>query len=84
MPNRLGFDELNIIETQSVGSDASVKKRSVPFEQYFGEMQIPEEDKEKRILLAESLLLAIQQLFLFYVSYIVYLILGRQPDSNIS
>lgn len=54
-------DELNNIQ-----NDASVKIKSIPFEQYFGEMEISEEDKEKRIALAE--------LFLYSISLILTLI----------
>lgn len=42
----LSFDELNALVTN---------ERSVPFEQYFGEMNIPEEDKAERIHMAEDL-----------------------------
>lgn len=40
----MAFDELSV-----------VGKRSIPYEQYFGEMDLPEEEKEKRIQLAEKL-----------------------------
>lgn len=42
----LSFDELNALVAN---------ERSMPFEQYFGEMNIPEEDKAERIHMAEDL-----------------------------
>ena len=42
----LSFDELNALVTN---------ERSMSFEQYFGEMNIPEEDKAERIHMAEDL-----------------------------
>lgn len=46
MIQSLSYDELNVIAGM---------KRSVPYDQYFGEMKIPESDKEDRKNLAESL-----------------------------
>lgn len=53
-----GFDELNAPEKYS---------RSVPFDIYFGEMDITEEQKEKRIAVAEEL----DELMLFLFALIV-------------
>lgn len=55
------IDELNKVKTY--------KPRGVPFEQYFGEMEIPEEDKEKRIQLARRLESAFEFLFLLTTYY---------------
>lgn len=52
-------DELNSIDTQK----KSV--RSIPYEKFFGEMEISEEEKKKRIELAERL--EIVFLYLFYL-----------------
>lgn len=38
----LEFDEINALQTTQ-----SSETRSVPFEQYFGEMELTEEEKEK-------------------------------------
>ena len=46
MFDKLSFDELNAL---------IVNERSMPFEQYFGEMSISEEDKAERIKIAEKL-----------------------------
>lgn len=46
MFTNLSFDELNALVTN---------ERSMLFEQYFGEMNIPEEDKAERIHMAEDL-----------------------------
>lgn len=43
----LEFDEINALQTTQ-----SSETRSVPFEQYFGEMELTEEEKEKRIKMA--------------------------------
>lgn len=50
-------DELNSIDTKS-----SIK-RSIPYKKYFDEMEISEEEKEKRIKLAEKLELVFMYLF---------------------
>lgn len=42
----LSFDELNTLVTN---------KRSMPFDEYFGEMDLPEEEIQKRVELAEKL-----------------------------
>lgn len=46
MFKNLSFDELNTLVKN---------ERSMPFEQYFGEMSLPEEDKSERIKMAEDL-----------------------------
>lgn len=46
MIQSLSYDELNVMAGM---------KRSVPYDQYFGEMRLPEYDKEERKNLAESL-----------------------------
>lgn len=43
MASSLKFDELNILNG----------RRSMPYEQFFGEMDIPEEEKQKRIEMAQ-------------------------------
>lgn len=43
------FDELNVIGKQKT------RKRSLPFKQFFGEMELPEEEKEERIKIANKL-----------------------------
>lgn len=43
----LEFDEINALQTTQ-----SSETRSVPFEQYFGEMELTEEEREKRIKMA--------------------------------
>lgn len=46
MFKNLSFDELNALVKN---------ERSMPFEQYFGEMSLPEEDKTERIRIAQEL-----------------------------
>ena len=46
MFQNLSFDELNMLVKN---------KRSMPFEKYFGEMSLPEDDKSERIHMAEDL-----------------------------
>ncbi|MCD7724299.1 MAG: phage head morphogenesis protein [Clostridiales bacterium] len=45
-----GFDELNI----AISAEAQEKMRSLPYEQYFGEMNLTEEQKQRRIEMAEK------------------------------
>lgn len=54
MANRLTFDEQNNLDPKDNGA-AKIKKRSIPYNQYFGEMYLPEEEKEKRIEMASAL-----------------------------
>lgn len=49
----LEFDELNTL---------GIERRSMPYEKFFGEMDIPEEEKEKRIEMAKRF----ELLFAFY------------------
>lgn len=49
----LEFDELNIL---------GIERRSMPYEKFFGEMDISEEEKEKRIEMAQRF----EMLFAFY------------------
>lgn len=49
-----GFDELNIINEQEEKL-SSFKLRSMPFDQYFGEMELTDEQKDERIAFAEAL-----------------------------
>ncbi len=46
MFEKLNFDELNMLVKN---------ERSMPFDKYFGEMNLPEEEKAKRIKMAEEL-----------------------------
>ena len=58
------FEELNNIEVS--------KPRSIPYEEYFGEMDLSDEQKEKRISFAEQMddvMLFIFALFTVYRSY---------------
>jgi uncharacterized protein with gpF-like domain len=48
----IDFDELNILS----GSNAEIKRKAMPFKKYFGEMDIPDDEKEKRIAIAEELM----------------------------
>lgn len=54
-----GFEELNVLNN-----------RSIPFETYFGEMEITEEQKEKRIAFAEDL----KELMLFLFALILTMV----------
>lgn len=60
----MGFDELNTLSTTNAHKRADRKK--IPIHNYFEDMQISEEEKEKRVRLA-NLLLA-DMLFLFALS----------------
>jgi len=51
------FDELN---------ELGIKRRSMPYEQYFGEMGIPEEEKERRKDLAEQIETIFRYMFMLY------------------
>lgn len=53
------FDEL---KTWQKTATAKTKKKSIDYEQYFGEMDLPEEEKKKRIELAKK----IEIVFLYY------------------
>ena len=46
MYSALSFDELNQMDMNT---------RSIPYEKYFGEMELPKEEKETRIKLAENM-----------------------------
>lgn len=48
MATRLKFDELNNLESTS-------KRRSMPYDVFFGEMELEDDEKERRILVAEKL-----------------------------
>lgn len=50
MPNTQNFDNLNGLVFTKRSKD-----RAMPISQFFGEMNLPEEDEEKRIKLAENL-----------------------------
>jgi hypothetical protein len=63
------FDEINALyggKSGSVSNALELKRRSIPFEQYFGEMQITAKQKQKREDFAEE----IKALLLFYFAYI--------------
>lgn len=53
------FDEL---KTNRKAAAPKTKKKSIDYEQYFGEMDLPEDEKEKRIELAKK----IEIVFLYY------------------
>lgn len=52
------FDELHTL------AKPEKKRRSMPFEQYFGEMEISEEQKKRRIALAEQIMIIFLMYFL--------------------
>lgn len=56
------FDKLNISQTEEM----PYKSRSIPYEDYFGEMELDEEEKKDRIELAEKLEVLILYFFLLY------------------
>lgn len=64
----MGFDELNQL---------NAGKRSVDYETYFGEMELSEEEKKKRISLAEKF----ENEFLFILAYLFTL---QQYNQNIN
>lgn len=59
MPTQLAFDQLNILGQSSAAisptSSASYKRRSIPYREYFGDMDLTEEQIEKRIQTAENI-----------------------------
>ena len=67
IPDGLAFDELNKLYTEEKGDDL----RSMPFEQYFGEMNLSREQKDRRTRTAEEIkafmLVALQELYYEYV-----------------
>lgn len=63
------FDELNAPEKYS---------RSIPFTTYFGEMELTEEQKEKRIAVAEEL----YELMLFLLALIATMVENDSLDKN--
>lgn len=68
----LGFDKLNKLGRRVV---------EIPYEVYFGEMEIPEEDVKKRIVLAEMIEDAALFLFAYYIAAKQY---GTAPDRNVA
>lgn len=72
MANRLSVDELNVYD--KVNSKVT---KAIPYRTYFGEMDLDDEEKEKRISLAEAL----EKVFLFlFVVLAVEEALGNQAD----
>lgn len=63
------FDELNAPEKYN---------RSIPFDIYFGEMELTEEQKEKRIAVAEEL----DELMLFLLALIAIMVENDSLDKN--
>lgn len=63
IPDGLPFDELNKLYAAEKGDDL----RSLPFEQFFGEMDLSQEQKERRIRTAREIkafmLIALQELY---------------------
>lgn len=69
--SRLKIDELNELNKNS--------RAVIPIKQFFGEMDIDEEDKERRILLAEDLANII---LLFLLMIEAEIKIGSRPDSG--
>lgn len=67
MYSALSFDELNQMD---------MKTRSIPYEKYFGEMELPKEEKETRIKLAENM----ENEFLYVMS--LMFTLQKYPTPN--
>lgn len=68
MPTLQVFDRINTIETESTNG-TSHQLQSLPYEQYFGEMEfLTEEEKEERIALAKDLEDAMMFLFFMVVA----------------
>ena len=67
IPDGLAFDELNKLYAEEKNDDL----RSMPFEQYFGEMNLSREQKDRRTRTAEEIkafmLVALQELYYEYV-----------------
>lgn len=67
--SRLKIDELNVNRT--------ITKRAIPYSIYFGEMDLTEEEKEKRIALANSF----EEVFLFLFTVLsIEIALGNEVD----
>ena len=60
------FDEINALY------EGKYKRKSIPYEQYFGDMDLSEEQKEKRVLLAEKIEEVILFLFILFDVYEEY------------
>lgn len=74
MATQTNFDELNKLQS----SDETVKGKAIDYEQYFGEMELTDEQKEKRIALAKSL----DDVFFFLFALInSELALGNELDA---
>ena len=67
MYSALSFDELNQMDMNT---------RSIPYEKYFGEMELPKEEKETRIKLAENM----EDEFLYVIS--LMFTLQKYPTPN--
>lgn len=68
----LSFDELNsMYEEQNHG-----KRRSMPYEQYFGEMELSEEQKEQRRTFAQD----VDDIILLYLIMMFYQRQAQAPD----
>ena len=67
MYSALSFDELNQMDMNT---------RSIPYEKYFGEMELPKEEKETRIKLAENM----EDEFLYVMS--LMFTLQKYPTPN--
>jgi hypothetical protein len=61
----LGFEELNNLETET-------KTKSIPYDKYFGEMDLTDEQKEERKKLAKEMEMALLFLFFLIKSYKEY------------
>lgn len=71
MATILKFDEINKLSEK--------RQRSLPYEQYFGEMELSDEQKEKRIELAKAL----EKQFLFVFTMIRSdIVAGNTPDKD--
>lgn len=70
MFKNLSFDELNALIKN---------ERSMPFEQYFGEMSIPEDDKNKRIEMAEDL----EEKFLVVMTLLFTMVQANKIDYEV-
>ena len=57
------FDKLNVISTKV--SQTEAEARSMPYEEYFGEMELDDEEKRRRINVAEKIELVLLFVFSF-------------------
>lgn len=83
IPNGLAFDELNALYVE----EHKDNMRSMPFEEFFGEMDISEEQMEKRIETAKDVkafvLLALMAMYLEYTEGTYgYLDVGAEMSQN--